>query len=244
MKTIQLNYSIFLMVIWIFSADIGMTQAGEKVKSATPEIQSTNRVYYLQVRVIFAGQTGIFGNVIPELSDMRDLLTQNFKYPSYELSNTIRLSLFGDEEATALVFPDHYLRIIPKGSGKANQLRVKVELYFTPPQSEIRTRFQMGEIPNQIQFQEKNKEDSHSDLFPIVGSAMILMPHQWDAIGGVPVRVSTSGNVSSNTLSSSPISQSRMNAPTGASKFLILGIQLDEVRMESQNRQSFHQAKE
>lgn len=208
--------------------------AGESAKPAapaSPEIQAPDRVYYLQIRVVFAGTTGIFGNVVQELADMRDILTQHFSYPAYELSNTIRLSLFGNEEATALVFPEHYLRVIPKGSTKGNRLKVKVELYHVAEGSETRTRVEIGEPSKRVQFQEKGQEGSHSTIFPIAGSAMILTPRQWDAFGGVPVRVNTQGRVSSNTLSSSPIAQPGVNASPGVQKYLILGIALEEVRM-------------
>lgn len=222
---------LFLFAIIFASTGVQCEDRKKAVASASPEIQVSDRVYYLQVRVIFAGQTGIYGNVVQELADMQAILTRNFKYPSYELSNTIRLSLFGDEEATALVFPDHYLRVIPKGSATGNRLKVKMELYNVPQGSDTRTRITTGEPSKVVQFQEENREGSHSELFPIAGSAMILDLKQWDAFGGVPVRVNTQGRVSSNTLSSSPITQPGVSAALGAPKFLILGISLDEVRL-------------
>lgn len=224
--------AILLSALMVFASGYAPGEDSKKaVASASPEIQAVDRVYYLRVRVIFAGRTGFLGEVIPELADMKAVLTQNFNYPSYELSNTIRLSLFGDEEATALAFPDHYLRVIPKGSTKGNRLKVKVELYYVPQGSDTRTRVTTGEPPRVVQFQTESKEGSHSELFPIAGSAMILELKQWDAFGGVPVRVGAGGTVSSNTLSSSPITQPGNNTAPGASKFLILGISLDDVRM-------------
>lgn len=218
-------FLLFAPIPGIFGAD-----SPPAIASASPEIPGADRVYYLQIRVIFAGQTGIYGNVIPELTDMRETLTKNFKYPSYELANTIRLSLFGEEEATAMVFPDHYLRVIPKGAASGDRLKAKVELYYSPQSNETRTRLEVGEAPQKVQFQEKSPEGSHSPIFPIAGSAMFLDRMQWEAFGGVPARVSGSGRVSSNTLSSSPLSQPNVNPPAGASKFLILGITLDEVK--------------
>ncbi len=205
----------------------------DQVASATPAIQTVQQdqnVYYLEIRVIFAGKTGIFGNVVRELRDMKTILTKYFKYPSYELSNNIRLSLFGDEEATALVFPDHYLRVMPKGTAKGNKLKAKVELYHVPPGRDSRTRLEVGQPGNMIQFQQKENEGSHSKIFPIAGSAMILNPKQWEAFGGVPVRVNSQNRVSSNTMSSSPITQPGVSTALGQQKYLILGIQLDEVR--------------
>ncbi len=226
----QLITLIILLIIPIASSGAHET---DKVVSATPVIQATQQdqnVYYLQIRVIFAGKTGIYGNVVRELRDMKTILTKYFKYPSYELSNNIRLSLFGDEEAAALVFPDHYLRIIPKGTAKGDKLKAKVELYHVSSERDSRTRLEVGELGKMIQFQEKEKEGSHSKLFPIAGSAMILNPKQWEAFGGVPVRVNSQGRVSSNTMSSSPINQPGVSTALGQEKYLILGIQLDEVR--------------
>jgi len=222
---------ILFFTIYALPAATG-EESEEKAKPKTEVKAETasDTVYYMQVRVVFAGKTGIYGNVPRELADMKSLLTQSFRYPSYELSNSIRLSLFGDEEATALVFPEHFLRVIPKGEGKdGDSLKAKVELYHVPPrQRDSRMRFNAGEPPNQIQYQEKEKEGQHSKIFPIAASAMVLTQKDWEAFGGIPVRVNTSGQVNSNTLST--MSLNTQPSAMGRQQFLILGIRLEKVR--------------
>ncbi|MBN2325985.1 MAG: hypothetical protein JXR73_02450 [Candidatus Omnitrophica bacterium] len=207
-----------------------IAEADESVSSATPSLSKADATFYLKVRVIYAGTTGIYGSAPSDLADMTEILTRNFKYPSYELSNTIRFSFFGDEEATALVFPEHFLRILSKGATKDNRLRVKAELYHVPEIHDLRTRAWAGEPSLGVQFQEKIQEGRHSPVFPIISSAMILHPRQWDAFGGIPIRVNAQGGVRSNSLSSRPITQAQAGSSSGVLRYLILGIQLAEIR--------------
>ena len=212
---------------YVFVCGLPVLAAGAEKSPPAPD-PAGERVFSLQVRVIFGSSTGIQGDLGDDLTDMKELLLENFQYPAYERSNTIRLSLFGEEEATALVFPDHYLRVISKGVTKDGRLRVKVELYQVSPEEDSKTKVYVGVPPNVISYQEKEKEGSHSPVFPIAASAMILAPRRWEAFGGVPIRVNAQGRVSSNTMSTSPFRSPAVSPALGAPKYLILGIQMEE----------------
>ncbi len=201
---------------------------GNRIAAGTESIPSFEKVYYIQIRVIFAGTTGIYGNVPRELSDMRQVLTKSFRYPQYEYSNMIRLSVFSNEEAAALVFPDHYIRLIPKGSvpdGKG--LKLKAELYQAQSSRDMKTKIQHQSLPNTISIQEKENEGLQSPILPMVSSAFILTGDKWNVFGGIPVQVNTQGIVTENTLSTSRLNHRGVNQTLGQKKYLILGIRLD-----------------
>ncbi len=206
----------------------GLVAPAMSEEKASPAEPAGERAYALQVRVIFGSSTGIQGDLTDDLTDMKELLLKNFQYPAYKRSNTIRLSLFGEEEATALLFPEHYLRVISKGVTKDGRLRVKVELYQVNPEEDSKTKVYVGVPPSVVAYQEKEKEGSHSPVFPIAASALMLAPRRWEAFGGVPVRVNTQGRVSSNTMSTSPLRSPAVSPALGAPKYLILGIQMEE----------------
>jgi len=210
-----------------WAGEDGKKEAAEK-KKAEPSA-SSSEIYTLQIRVIFAGTSGNFGTVPNELSDMQTLLTKAFHYPTYEIENTIRLSVFSDEEATAVVFPDHVLRIIPKGAiAGENALKIKAELYQLPTGDATQTKLYLGNLPQVIGIEEKEKkEGQHQPVFPVMSSALRVSDRQWEAFGGVPVRVNTQGRVSANQMSSSPLTNPAESGALGMKKFLILGIQLE-----------------
>ncbi|MEW6236930.1 MAG: hypothetical protein AB1656_16220 [Candidatus Omnitrophota bacterium] len=223
--------------------------SAEEAKPKESKDSGVEMVYRIQVRVIYAGKTGIFGTVPTELSDMRQVLTQYMPYPSYELSNIIRLSVFGDEEATALTFPEHYLRIIPKGAIKGERgLKVKAELYHVPAGVDSKTKYWLGNpqqqnptstdqgsssstapstTPPMIGFEEKSQGESKPFL-PIVSSAVLLTDRDWEAFGGVPIRVNSKSEVSSTSMSSSSLSLSAGRNSVGMERFLILGMRLEK----------------
>ena len=70
-------------------------------------------------------------------------------------------------------------------------------------------------------------DGSHSRIFPVISSAMLLTGNNWEAIGGIPVRVNTRGRVSGNTLSTSPLNLTG-NPALGEQKYLILGLKMEE----------------
>ncbi|RJP22932.1 MAG: hypothetical protein C4527_20980 [Candidatus Omnitrophota bacterium] len=206
-------------------------EAGEKenVKEEKKTEASSSDIYYLQVRVIFAGTSGIYGSVPRELSDMHRILTRSFEYPSYELSNRIRLSLFSDEEATALVFPEHYLRIIPKGTAEEGQaVKIKAELYNIPEERAQKARVEIGERPQLYRLEETTPAGGGKQEFPILSSALLVTQKDWQAFGGVPIRVNSTGRVRSNVMSSSSLSTAGESTAIGEQKYLILGIQLEK----------------
>ncbi|MBZ0256522.1 hypothetical protein K8I31_10690 [bacterium] len=183
-------------------------------------------VFHLQVRVIFADSTGIRGAIPMDLLDMNITLQRHFDYPSFELSNTIRLSTFSDEDVVALVFPDHYLRITPKGKTK-NAIKAKLELFYLPQNNAERTRITTGGVDDAP----KVRLDSFSragrdEPMPIISSAVIVGDKEWEAFGGVPVRYNSQGTLQSNTLSSGGLSTS--TEPTGRKRFLILAVKMEK----------------
>ena len=183
-------------------------------------------VFRLQVRVIFADSTGIRGTIPKELGDMGLTLRKYFDYPAFELSNTIRLSTFSDEDVVALVFPDHYLRIIPKGKTK-DAIKAKLELFYLPQNSAERTRITTGGVDDAP----KVRLDSFSRAgrdgpMPIISSAVVVGDKEWEAFGGVPVRYNSQGTLQSNTLSSGGFSIS--TEPTGRKRFLILAVKMEK----------------
>lgn len=217
-----------------------------KTEAVPKAKESGNEVYHVLIRVIFAGTTGIYGSLPQELQDMKDILTQSFHYPAFDLSNTIRLSFFGDEDATAAVFPDHYIRLIPKGTSKdGKSVKVKAELYSVPQENNITAKYYLpipekangkdpanpnpdtqdtpvNQFPAMATIEEKS--GGKQPLLPLVSSAVILNNQTWEAFGGVPVRMNSQDRVSSNTLSSNPMA----NQAAGQKKFLILGMQLEK----------------
>lgn len=203
----------------------GLLSQAEGAEKSPPE-PAGERVFSLQVRVIFGSSTGIQGDLADDLRDMKEVLLENFQYPFYERTNMIRLILFGEEEATALVFPDHYLRVIAKGVTQDGRLRVKVELYQVSAEEDSKTKVYVGVPPSVVSYQEK--EGSHSPVFPIAASALILAPRRWEAFGGVPIRVNAQGRVSSNTMSTSPLRSPAVSPALGAPKYLILGFRMEE----------------
>ena len=222
------------LFLFMMAMAIGMTAgaADEKQESANSDkvAAASDQVFYLQVKVVFGGMTGIYGAVPQELAPMKAVLTQIFNYPSYELSNTIRLSLWGDEEASALVFPGHYIRFIPKGTAQSGRsLKVKAELYEVKDQKEYEAFATLGDI-KVSGVKEKSSGERSDRLFPIVSSALILTDANWETIGGVPVRVTSTGRVSGNTLSSSPLGQGTVPGALGQPKYLILAFQLETPR--------------
>jgi len=135
-ETMKRYFVLFLFIILAIPA-----LSEEKAQSKEAKDSNAGAIYRIQVRVIYAGKTGIFGTVPAELSDMRQVLTQYMPYPSYELSNIIRLSVFGEEEATALAFPEHYLRLIPKGAITGERgLKLKAELYYVPAGADTKSK--------------------------------------------------------------------------------------------------------
>ncbi|MBI1390444.1 MAG: hypothetical protein GC154_18560 [bacterium] len=186
----------------------------------------TVKVHHIQVRVIFADSTGQFGTVPDELRDMRDTLLAAFHYPSFELSNNIRLSTFSDEDVTALVFPDHYLRITPRGEDKSG-VKARMEMFYLPAQSGGNTRvYAGGDGSPLVRIDDKSTKDD--PLMPILSSAALLNSKTWEAFGGVPVRVTTQGAVNSNTLSSNSLSSSISPMPQGRARYLIVAARLEE----------------
>lgn len=216
----QSLFIFFFLLTCIFTS--AQDETIEENKTA-PEISDS--VYYIQVRVIFSGKSGITGTVPRELQDMRNILKTSFKYPSYQLNNTIRLSVFGGEDAKALVFPNHYIRIIPKGESKsAGGLKLKAEIYEVKEGINEERFFSQGDL--NLSGIKQETEGSHSRVFPVVSSAMLLTPSNWEAVGGVPVRVTSSGRVSGNSLSTSSFNSS---TTSGQEKYLILGLRLEKV---------------
>lgn len=183
-------------------------------------------VFRLQIRVIFADTTGIRGTIPKELGDMAMTLRKYFDYPAFELSNSIRLSTFSDEDVVALVFPDHYLRITPKGKSK-DAIKAKLELFYLPQNSAERTRITTGGIDDAP----KVKLDSFSragrdEPMPIISSALVVDDKDWEAFGGVPVRYNSQGTLQSNRLSTSGFSTS--TEPTGRKRFFILAVKMEK----------------
>lgn len=221
------KYLLILMLLSYTGAFAAETEKPVKTVPKKSEASSA-QVYHVQIRVIFAGTSGDYGSVPNELSDMKTVLTQGFHYPSFELSNTIRLSLFSDEEATAVVFPDHYLRLIPKGAVGGNSLKVKAEIYHIPMDDAAKIQVYLGNLPQVVGYEEKEKEGQHRPVFPIVSSALLATAQQWEGFGGVPVRVTSQGRVNANTMSSSPLSVSGVNPTLGVQKYLILGVRLEQ----------------
>lgn len=212
----------FLIVIL---CSISVMAQEESTTTEANEAQAmSDAVYYVQVRVIFSGNTGIVGTVPRDLRDMSAVLKSAFKYPSYELSNTIRLSVFGGEDATALVFPNHYIRIIPKGETKTQPgLKLKAEVYEVQESIGQERFFSQGDF--NLKGIKQTTEGSHSPVFPVVSSAMFLTQNNWEAIGGVPVRITSAGRVSGNTLSTTSLHSSS----SGEQKYLILGLTLEKI---------------
>ncbi len=184
-------------------------------------------VIRLQIRVIFADSTGIRGTIPSELGDMSLVLNKYFDYPSFELSNTVRLSTFSDEDAVALVFPDHYLRITPKGKAKKG-VKAKLELFHLPQNSAERARIITGGANDapKVRLDSVTRAGREGPM-PIVSSAMILDDDKWDAFGGVPVRYTSQGELKSNSLSTSGFSTSNPG-PTGRQRFLILAVRMED----------------
>ncbi len=214
---------LLLVCMSVVAAEKAPAPVEQKAESTSAEI------YHVQVRVIFAGTTGMYGSVPRDLSDMHKILTRSFKYPSFELSNEIRLSLFSDEEVTALVFPEHYLKIIPRGTADGGEkLKVKAELYNIPEERARHLGISLGERPQRYHVGEVTGSNEKKQEFPIMSSAMLLNEDDWDAFGGVLVRVNTQGRVRSNVMSSSPLNSSGESNTLGQQKFLILGVRLEE----------------
>lgn len=218
---------IFYFLIVLILCNITVQSQEETVSDAvdTTEMSAfSDAVYYVQVRVIFSGNTGIVGTVPRDLRDMSAVLKTAFKYPSYELSNTIRLSVFGGEDATALVFPNHYIRIIPKSETKTQPgLKLKAEVYEVQESVSQERFFSQGDL--NLKGVKQTTEGSHSPVFPVVSSALLLTQNNWEAIGGVPVRITSAGRVSGNTLSTTSLNSSG----SGEQKYLILGLTLEKI---------------
>jgi hypothetical protein len=226
----NIHIRVILLFIILSLAINGYTQEAET--QTKPQISVDNNIYYIQVRVIFAGTTGIYGNVGRDLIDMRKVLNNAFKYPTYTLNNTIRLSVFSGEEADALVFPEHYLKIIPRASASDGSLKAKIELYHIPDKNnDTRTDLYLRDPERRggIRYQEKEKSDKKPPVFPIMSSAMALNQN-WDAFGGVPIRVDSKNIVRSNSLSTANLSTGGSTESTGQQKYLILGIKLEETK--------------
>ncbi len=212
----------------ILGQSVLCSEESEKEANKNQKESTSPDVYYLQIRVIYAGKTGIYGDVPRELSDMYKLLTRSFEYPSYELSNRIRLSLFSDEDITALVFPEHYLHLIPRGSTDSGEsLKLKAELYHFPENRNQKARVDVLDPPKIVRLKEKLKSDRKRHDFPIMSSALLVNFKDWEAFGGVPVRVNSQGRVSSSRMSTSTFG-TRQNSALGERKYLILGIRLED----------------
>lgn len=212
-----------LITLFLFCACVNAQENATSTVTQEASVVS-DTVYYIQVRVIFSGNTGIEGTMPRELNDMAGVLKTVFKYPSYELSNTIRLSVFGGESATALVFPNHYIRIIPKGEAKSQKgIKLKAEIYEVQSSINQEQFFAQGDL--NITGVKQTTEGSHSPVFPVVASAMLLTQNNWEAVGGMPVRVDAGGRVSGNTLSTSP----NRSTSQGEQKYLILGLTLEKI---------------
>ncbi|MDP8243960.1 MAG: hypothetical protein P9L94_07755 [Candidatus Hinthialibacter antarcticus] len=183
-------------------------------------------VFRLQVRVIFADSTGIRGALPKELGDMGLTLRKYFDYPAFELSNTIRLSTFSDEDAVALVFPDHYLRITPKGKTK-DAIKAKLELFYLPQNTAERTRITAGGVDDAPKVRlDSVSRAGRDEPMPIISSAVLVDDRDWEAFGGVPVRYNSQGTLQSNTLSSGGFSTS--TEPTGRKRYLILAVRVEK----------------
>ncbi len=241
-----MNKTIFILFIALICSHSIWGQEIEQQRegSTGPEI------YHIEVRVIFADQTGIHGHVPRELIDMRRILTKRWDYPSYTLNNTIHLSLFDDEEVVAMVFPEHFLRLIPKGSA-SNGLKLKAELYHAESERQLKTKVYAGRLDDSVEPQfddpenpdsdvpqrfslprasveEKRKEGQHSTTFPIISSAILANEDDWEAFGGVPVFVNSQNVVQSNRLSTSSLGGRLSGQTRGDRKNLLLGIKLAE----------------
>jgi len=229
--------SLFFILIFICVPLVGLAQPAQTSAGNPAPATGDETIYKLQIRVIFANTTGIFGNLPQELRDMQTVLTQSFRYPAFELRNTIRLSFFGDEDATALVFPEHYIRLTPKGTAKnKNAVKIKAELFHLPPGMNTTTRYflpQPGNQDNPVNstfppsITQEEKSSGERPLLPIISSALLLSAQSWEAVGGVPVRVNMQERVSSNTLSTNRFNSPGASTATGEKRYLILGIKLE-----------------
>jgi hypothetical protein len=132
--------------------------------------------------------------------------------------------VFGGEDATALVFPNHYIRIIPKGETNTQPgLKLKAEIFEVQENISQERFFSQGDL--NLNGVKQTTEGSHSPVFPVVSSAMLLTQNNWEAIGGVPVRVTSAGRISGNTLSTTSLNSS----VSGEQQYLILGLTLEKV---------------
>ncbi len=244
-------------MIRLISLNIGLLIillcGGAFAQEANPDSERRERsdqIYRLQLRVIFAGKTGFYGTVPPQLADMQGLLTSSFQFASYQLAYTIRLSLFSDEEISARIFPEHYVRVIPKGTAQEGEaLKAKIEIYHVPPQDNSETRYFLGtrlksnreeEPERQIErrrdreaddsfpvmgVEETIKKQGKKPLFPLMSAAAILTKKDWEAFGGVSIRLNNRNEPSSNTLSAGSSLQG--GGTTGVEKHLIVGVKLE-----------------
>lgn len=232
------------LALAVFADETGLPQKSLSVD--VPVVQKKReypnpQIYHISVRVILGQQTGIYGNVPRELDDMKESFAENLRYPGYELVNTIRLSVFAEDEAVAMIFPDYYLRLIPKGDlGNGQGLKIKAEIYNAPNEEELHTRIYLnagraggGSLNARnaanpvISVEDRVREGQHSIVFPILGSAAVVRPGRWETFGGVPIFVTGNDSVRTNRLSSAPLNTQRETS--GTKKFLILGIQLQGV---------------
>lgn len=198
--------------------------AQETQAPAAATTAGASPVYTLQVRVIFAQQTGFVGRIPSELQDMGELLQTAFDFPGYQLSNTIRLSTFADEQITTLLFPGHYLHVIPRGGADGN-LAAKLELYHITEAHNQRLQAHIGNLlEDDYRLQVEEETQPQAKLPPVVSSALNITRDQWKAFGGTPVRVSAAGGGNSRTLSSAPLSANASSK--GRTQHLILAVRL------------------
>lgn len=232
---------LFFLLLSNLSIPPLRAQQQPKPQETTPTKDQSSpgeELYFIQIRVILAGTTGIVGTVPAELSDMKERLLQSFRYPAYTLWNTVRLSFFGNEETAAMLFPDHYIRLIPKGRAQnGGGIKIKAEVYYLPPENNTTTKFYLpgSTIPQPGQTithppivgleSSPQQHQLPQPLLPIVSSALILKSNTWESVGGIPVRVNAQDQVRSSHLSSSPIPSAGQNTALGQTKFLILGLQ-------------------
>lgn len=216
--------NIMTMAIRILAA-LAILFAGTGAPGAEPSADTlasaTEAVHNIEIRVIFGGETGFRGHAPRELRDMGETLTGRFDYASYELSNRMRLGLMDGEEARALLFPNHYLRLIPKG-GAADGLRVVAEIYEIGPNRGEDWFMTTGDI--EVAGIRREGELRTDRELPVLASAMVLNGREWETIGGIPVRVNAAGEAAAYRSTGTP---GFREGPAGRRKFLILGMKIE-----------------
>lgn len=196
----------------------------------TAKPTTSDSIYSIDIRVIFADTTGIVGTVPMDLMDIGFDLKQTFDYGSYALWNQISLNVFGDDHASALVFPDHYLTVEARGETGSGDLKAQVEIVHVPQRDERRSRTNIGNLlEDDLRFEIDERTGRPQRLMPIIRSAALLEEGEWSLFGGIPVRVNSQRQISGNRISSSPLS-SDTTRPVGRERYLILAVQLNEVQ--------------